>query len=221
MSMIKLCGIPLSNYFNKVRIALLEKEIPHDLETTAFPSQDPSYLKRSPMGKVPFLETEHGVLVESQVILEYLEDRYPAKPLYPQDPFARARVRETIQVLELHLELVARRLLGAALFGATVTEETKAEVARDLEKGLRAFSTLTKFSPYLAGSEFTMADAAAVMHFPLISVISKNVLGHDVLGGIHQLDAYFKLVRERESVQKVEADRNAAFAALMSSRQQS
>lgn len=221
MSMIKLCGIPLSNYFNKVRIALLEKEIPHDLETTAFPSQDPAFLKRSPMGKVPFLETEHGVLVESQVILEYLEDKYPAKPLYPHDAFARARVRETIQVMELHLELVARRLLGAALFGATATEETKTEVSRDLEKGLRAFGTLTKFGPYLAGAEFTMADVAAVVHFPLISIISKNVLGRDVLGGIHQLDDYFKLVRERESVQKVEADRNAAFAALMSSRQQS
>ncbi len=219
--MIKLCGIPLSNYFNKVRIALLEKDIPHDLDMTAFPSQDPEYLKRSPMGKIPFLETEHGVLVESQVILEYLEDQYPAKPLYPQDAFARARVRETMQVLELHLELVARRLLGAALFGAPASDETKKEVARDLEKGLRAFSTLAKFGPYLAGKDFTMADVAAVMHFPLISLISKNVLGSDVLGGIHQIGDYFKLMRERESVQKVEADRNAAFNALMSSRQQS
>jgi glutathione S-transferase len=219
--MMKLCGVFLSNYFNKVRLALLEKEIPHELDTAAYPSQNPEYLQRSPMGKVPFLETDQGTLVESQIICEYLEERYPEKPLYPADPFERARVRELIQVLELHMELVARRVIGAALFGAPVSDETKKEVARDLEKGLRAFTHLAKFGPYLAGKEFTLADVAAAMHMTTISVITKAVLGADALAGIPQLPDYFKLLRERPSVQKVEADRNAAFAAFMSSKQQS
>ena len=86
--MIKLCGFPLSNYFNKVRLTLLEKEVPHEVDGTAFPSQEPAFLARTPMGKVPFLETEHGLLCESQVICEYIEDRFPEKPLLPSDPLS-------------------------------------------------------------------------------------------------------------------------------------
>ena len=76
-------------------------------------------------------------------------------------------MRELIQVLELHVELAVRRVLGA-LFGATVSEETKNETRREVQKGLRAFTQLAKFGPYLAGSEFGMADCVAAVHFPMI-----------------------------------------------------
>jgi len=114
--MITICGFPISNYYNKVRLAAAEMGIEYKDDASVFPSQDAALLARSPMGKIPFLETEHGLICESQVICEYLADRFPEKSLYPADAFARAKVRELIQVLELHLELVARRLLGAALF---------------------------------------------------------------------------------------------------------
>ncbi|HMY56704.1 MAG TPA: glutathione S-transferase [Pseudomonadota bacterium] len=216
--MLKLCGFPISNYFNKVRLALLEKGVPHELDITAFPSQEAQFRQRSPMGKIPFLQTEHGILCESQIICEYIEELHPETPLLPRDPFAKAKVRELTQVLELHVELVSRRLLAAAFFGGHVTDETKAEVKRDLDKGLRAFSQLVKFDPFLAGSEFTLADCAAANHFPLISMTTKRMFGSDALSELPQLADYLKLVSERPHVKTVYADRDAAFARVLNSR---
>ena len=215
--MIKICGFPVSNYFNKTRLVLLEKGIAHEQDLTIAPSQSPEILARSPMGKIPFLETEHGVLCESQIIAEYLEDRFPEKPLYPADPFARAKVREMIQVLELHVELAVRRVLGA-LFGATVSDETKNETRREVQKGLRAFTQLAKFGPYLAGSEFSMADCVAAVHFPMISLVSRMALGEDVLASVPQMGDYMKLIGERPAVQQIWAERDAAFQQMMAAR---
>jgi glutathione S-transferase len=210
--MVKLCGFRLSNYYNKVRIVLLEKGIAHQEENIFF-SQDEGFRKRSPMGKVPFLETDNGVLCESAVICEYLEDAYPDKPLLPRDPLQRAKTREFLQVLELHIELVARRLYGEVLFGQKVSDEVKKEVARDLEKGVRALKQLAQFAPYAVGSEFTLADCAAGLHFPLVAMATKAVLGHDCLESIPQVGEYLKLVTSRPSFQQVNADFRSAFAA--------
>src|SRR5690349_18990596 len=108
--MIKLCGFRVSNYHNKVLIALYEKGVAFEEDCTVKPSQDPAYLALSPLGKVPYAEIDGTRLCESEVILEYLEEKYPDKPLLPKDPLARAKVRELTTVIELHLELVARRL---------------------------------------------------------------------------------------------------------------
>ena len=67
--MLKLCGFRISNYHNKVRIALLEKGIPHEEDASCKPSQADEFLARSPAGKVPFLELDGGRrLCESQAI---------------------------------------------------------------------------------------------------------------------------------------------------------
>src|SRR5687768_2942583 len=117
----KLCGFHLSNYHNKVRIALLEKGIGFEEDPSCRPSQKDEFLARSPTGKVPFVELDGGVrLAESQAVCEYLEDAYPQKPLYPRDPLARAKVRELITMIELHCELVARRLYRQAFFGGSI-----------------------------------------------------------------------------------------------------
>ena len=129
-------GFAASNYFNKAKLALLEKEIPFT-EELAMPSQDAAFLDVSPRGKVPFLRVDGASLCESQVICEYLEDAYPARPLYPADALARGRCRELIQILELHVELVARRLYPSALFGLPLQDQLKDQVAADLKLGHR------------------------------------------------------------------------------------
>ena len=71
--MIKLVGTPLSNYVATVRAALLAKNLEFT-EIDQMPVQEENHLKSSPMGKVPFIETNHGVLTEVNVIFDYLED---------------------------------------------------------------------------------------------------------------------------------------------------
>ena len=210
--MLRLCGFHISNYHNKVRIALLEKGIEHVDDAGCKPSQDEDFLARSPMGKVPFLEAGAGRISESQVICEYLEDAYPQKPLLPKDPWERAKVRELITFLELHVELVVRRLYPV-LFGRTVSDETKAAVEKALAKGIRGFGALAKFDPYVAGRELTLADCAAFVHLPLVSLTTKLVYGRDFLEGMPQVKPYLKMLGERPAFTRVNDDRKAAQAA--------
>jgi glutathione S-transferase len=208
--MLKLCGFHISNYHNKVRIALLEKGIAFEEDSTVTPSQKDDYLARSPMGKVPYLEVNGTRLCESEVILEYLEEAYPQKPLLPKDPIARAKVRELVTVMELHLELVARRLYPGVFFGGTLSDGTKQSVEKDLAKGVRAFKELAKFDPYIAGNELTLADCAAAVHLPLVSLSTKLAYGRDFLEGIPQVKSYLKMLGERPAFARVNADRKAA-----------
>jgi glutathione S-transferase len=214
----KLCGFHVSNYHNKVRLVLLEKGIPHEEDAACAPSQSPDYLTRSPMGKVPFLETEHGRVCESTVICEYLEEVYPQNPLLPKDPFARAKVRELVQVLELHVELVNRRTFPAVFFGGSLSDESKQSIRRELDKGVRAFGQLVKLGPFLAGPEFTLADCAAAVHLPMVAFTSQKIFGEDVLAGIPGIKEYRERLAERPHVARVYADRDVAFMAMMQKR---
>ena len=115
---LKLCGFSVSNYYSKLKLQLLEKQVPFEEELVWVGNTHPKLMDRSPMGKVPFLQTDHGCISESVVCAEYIEQAYPQHPLLPSDPLAAAKVRELIMVLELHLELVARELYVQAFLVA-------------------------------------------------------------------------------------------------------
>jgi len=208
--MLKLCGFRVSNYHNKVRLALLEKGIPHEEDAGCMPSQKDEWVGRSPMGKVPILEVDGTSISESEVICEYLEDAFPQKPLLPKDPVARARVRELVTHVELHMELVARRLYGAVFFGGKASDETREQVQKDLAKGVRTLQRLAKFDPFIAGKDLTLADCAAFVHLPIVSLATKLAYGADALEGIAQLKPYLRMLGERPAFARVNEDRKAA-----------
>jgi glutathione S-transferase len=217
--MLKLCGFHLSNYHNKVRIALLEKGIPFEEDAEVKPSQDEAYIAKSPMGKVPYAEIDGRRLCESEVIVEYREDRFPQKPLLPKDPLERAKVRELVTMMELHMELVARRLYREVFFGGRISDEAKESVRKDLAKGIRAFKALAKFDPFLAGRELTLADCAAAVHLPLISSATKLAFGRDALEEVPQVKPYLKMLGERPAFARENADNKAARQALVAAAQ--
>jgi glutathione S-transferase len=208
--MITLCGFSLSNYYNKVKMVLLEKGIPFTEERVMTKSTDEAVLAASPLGKIPFIRTPEGPLCESQVIAEYLDALSPDKPLTPQGPLAAAKMRELVTFIELHLELVARELYAQAFFGGSVDELTKERVRKQLAKNIAGFKRLAKFAPYVGGETFTLADCAAFVSLPLVASASKAVLGEDMLAaaGI-DWKSYVKLIGERPSAQRVAADRKA------------
>ena len=89
----------LDNLWNLVSdqsgvLVLLEKGVAFE-EVLAPPSKEESFLQRSPMGKVPFIEANGSFLAESQAIVEYIEETQPQPPLYPRDPWARAICRRS------------------------------------------------------------------------------------------------------------------------------
>jgi glutathione S-transferase len=210
--MLTLCGFAASNYYNKVKFALLEKGVPFEEELAWVGKTDPG---ASPIGKVPYIKTAQGPLCESAVIMEYIEQQYPQNPLLPADPFAAAKVRELVTFLELHLELVARNLYPEAFFGGKVSDGAKEKTGAQLEKNIAAFAALAKFAPYVAGDTLTLADCAAVVHLPLVSGATKLIYGRDFLADLPVRD-YMKFMGERASLQQVNADRKANMELMLS-----
>lgn len=216
---ITLHGSSISNYYNKVKLALLEKGVPFTEAHAGTPgasTADPAVLEVSPLAKIPFLTTEQGGLCESQAILDYIETRWPNPPLLPADPYAAAKVRELTTFIDWHLEIVARQLYGSAFFGAAaLSDSRKDSIRKQLTANIAAFKRLAKFAPYVAGDSFTQADCAAFNNLPLVGMASKAVFGEDLLlaGGV-DYKPYIKMIGERPAAQKVIADRKAAQAKL-------
>jgi glutathione S-transferase len=208
---ITLCGFALSNYYNKVKLVLLEKGLPFNEELVASGLKSETVLAESPLGKVPYIRTAQGALCESAVIVEYLERIAPEPRLLPAEPFAAAKVRELAQYVDLHLELVVRDLYPQAFFGGVVSDSSQARVRKLLDKNIPAFKRLAQFKPYLAGDSFTLADCAGYVSLPLVSLATKIIYGDDLLA-VHGIDckSYVKLIGQRPSAQRVDAERKVA-----------
>ncbi|HSV53897.1 MAG TPA: glutathione S-transferase [Burkholderiaceae bacterium] len=210
--MLTLCGSPISNYYNKVKLALLEKGVPFTEEKVDTHSTDEAVLSSTPLGKIPFIRTAQGGLCESQAILDYIESTWPEPPLLPADAFGQAKVRELVTFIDWHLEIVARQLYGSTFFGgAPLSEANAARIRKQLTENIAAFKRLAKFSPYVAGDTFTQADCAAFSNLPLVGMASKAAFGEDLLlaAGV-DYKSYVKFIGERPTAQKVVADRKAA-----------
>jgi glutathione S-transferase len=210
--MITLCGFGVSNYYNKLKLVMLEKQIPFS-ERLVYPWERDNFFSQSPLGKIPFVETDEGGLSESQAILEYLEDCFPAIPLYPISPFARAKCRELIQHLEINAEWVVRRLYKESFFSGNVSLETKNEVKERLVLGLQAIAGLANFSPYICGSDFTAADCVAFVHFTMIRLATVAIYQTDMLA-LHIPDStvFMRRMTTRPHFRTMIRDRDLAFA---------
>jgi glutathione S-transferase len=210
--MITLYGLAISNYYNKVKFALLEKQIEFK-EVFVIPSQEPEFLVKTPLGKIPFIETDNGYISESQAIIEYLDDAFPEHPLFPADAFERGKCRELIMHLEINIELIARRIYGEALFGRPTSQEVKDEVKTKVEAGLVGVTRILKLAPYALGEQFSIADIIAWPHLQLVAFTTQKIYGEDLVAKhIPGIETYTKLIESRPHAQIVSADRAVALA---------
>ena len=210
--MLKLHGFSSSNYYNVPKLALLEKGI--DFEevlsyTGVGPKYKPEYLDKSPLGKVPALESQEGFISESRAILEYIEAAHPQPPLLPSTPFAIAKVQELSQFIELYFELVARRLIPNLISGTQPEPAVAQEFETNINKAAEALAKLSDFSQFAYGDEFTLADIAAILNLPVVRSAGKQFLGEDPLSQVPGLDAYCLRMEERPHVKTIRADAKA------------
>jgi glutathione S-transferase len=102
--MLTLYNAAHSTCSQKVRICLAEKNLPFkDIKLDLGKAKEhlrPDYLKINPNGVVPTLVDDDETIVDSSVICEYLEEKYPQIPLSPADPAGRAHMRAWMRFLE-------------------------------------------------------------------------------------------------------------------------
>ncbi len=212
--MLKLHGFAVSNYFNMVRMALAAKGLDFEVVRT-FPSQEAQWLEKSPMGKVPCLETVQGFITETQTIIQYLEDEYPDKPILPASSFERARARQLMHTIELYLELPARRLFPGALFGRHNEDLTIEEVKPVLEKGVRALNHLADCGPYLMGAIPFAPDYMALYTLPIIQQVAKKTYDWDILSEIDGSSDLLAALNSNEHAKRFGAESDAEMAEFL------
>lgn len=212
--MLTLHGFAFSNYHNIVKHALMAKGIPFR-EDIVYPGT-PELLAVNPTGKVPAMTTARGTLLgESSVLLEYLEDAYPDKPLYPAEPEARARVRQLMKVAELYFDLPARRLLPAVLGNVVIDQPVKDDVRMTLERGVRSLNTLATFSPFVAGKEMSLADIYLRYALAIPRLAAPGQLGWDIMAAVEGLAAWDAMMADSDISRKIDADMRANTADFM------
>ncbi len=204
-SVIKLYGMTYSNYYNMVKAVLIEQAMDFE-EVDVRPNQEPGFLQKSPMGKVPFIETDAGFLTEAAVIIDYIDAVGNGPSFYPEDPFARAKVQELMRHLELYIELPARRLYGEVFFGKPASDSEKLAVKALLEKGFRALGKLAQFNPYIAGEQITYADFYFRFSVSLATVVCRKAFGWDAYREVPHIKQLLDLLDQRESIKRVQAD---------------
>ena len=207
---LKLYSMDFNSAGQRVRTALHLKGLDFEYISIKKLGWD-EYRKINPQGLAPTLDVDGKRFAQSTAILEFIEEQWPEPPLLPKDPLVRARVRELVTHMELHVELVAHRTYGAVFFsGKALSDETREQVQRDLAKGIRTLQRPVKFDPFLAGRDLTLADCAAFMHLPIVSLATKLAFGGDALQAMTGLKPYLRMLGERPAFARVNADRKAA-----------
>src|SRR5262249_21604947 len=199
----KLYSGPLSLFTGKVRIALDEKGLEYDIVSVPFSRagyqpKHPDVLAINPKAQVPVLVDGPVTLYDSTIILEYLEDRYPAPPLYPRDVAERARCRQ--------LEAAADEILFPFVFELILEVFYKPAPERDADRIARARAGIARHyqdlerefagRDHLCG-EFSVADIG----YFLTATFAAN-LGAPIGDQHAELRAWYDRVLARPSVTK-------------------
>ena len=171
--MLTLHSHPLSTFSRRVRIALLEKKIPHEIalvDMAAKQHRSPEYLKLNPYGRVPTLEEDGFVVYESTAILEYLELTRPDPPLLPPDPRGRALAAMHVKLCDIQLARQTSTLIFPKRFlpKERWDEKAMAQAKAEIEKHLAILEPQLGGKQWLVGDRYTMVE---VCYTPLVQFL--------------------------------------------------
>jgi|JI8StandDraft_1071087.scaffolds.fasta_scaffold40525_3 glutathione S-transferase len=201
--MIRLHGYPISNYYNRVKMALKIKGLAFE-EVKAAPAKDEEYLKINPLGVIPTLEIEGVFFAETHPMLEYLEERFPdTTRLLPKKPEDRHLVRQLVNYIDIHIDKPIRFVRDYHTIDAATPEALKEIIVRELLLAVGSINRAARFAPYIAGNEISFADCAAYCTIPWFALLAERHLGENPLAAIKGFADY-----------KAFLDQNPDFAEL-------
>jgi RNA polymerase-associated protein len=142
-------------YCHRVRMVLAEKRVSVDIINIDGASLPEDLLDLNPYNTLPTLTDRDLVLYNSQIIMEYLEDRYPHPPLMPVDPVSKARTRLFLYRIDHDWYSMLNDIAGG--------DEKAAGKARNaLRDSLTVVAPTFKQKPFFMSDEISLVDCSLV-----------------------------------------------------------
>jgi glutathione S-transferase len=208
--MMKLYGSLASPYVGRTVLGARWKGLDLPLEA-------PPGGRMNPMGKMPTLESGGRYVAESMVILEFLDDASPQKPLLPVDPVDRAHVRLMGRITDLYVMAHG----GGFFRNLNPAQRNQAEVdvaAAGLRKGLADLEHFMGSGPYALGTTPTQADCAMLPCLMMMSSIVGAFGIANLLEGRPKLEAWMKFMQSEPVAGPFAKEYTAAIQAFLSGR---
>lgn len=204
----------LSPYAQKVKMALVEKALPFECVIPDLAAPDGRFLAASPLKEVPALVDGEVTLFNSSIIVEYLEDKWPATPILASDPVDRARSRAVQSVCDSQLEAMVFSMTEFIAFKRAEGELAQAMLAKarqDVAHLLQWLSAQLGPRPYFNGQTFGLGDMAALPYLATVSLYKLGPAADSPLG------QWFERCRQRPSFLRCQADAKAELAGFKAS----
>lgn len=200
-----LYGLEYSVYTRIARLALLEKAVPHLLETVEIfgPQGVPEeHLERHPFGRIPVLRHRHFELYETTAITRYVDEAFPGSVLQPSRPEERARMNQIIGLLDAYgyHPMVWGVFVRHLEDPSAGTQPNGADLAHQLATARKCLSALDRLQSQescLVGESLTLADLHA---YPMLCYVALVPEGKTLLGEFPTLARWFEVMHQRPSV---------------------
>jgi glutathione S-transferase len=169
----------------KVRIVFEEKSLPwtEHLMTLQGDQFDPAYLKLNPNAVVPTLVHDGQPVIESSIILYYLDDAFPEPPLMPDAPLARVRVRAYNKLIDEYLHNACSTLSFATAFRARMAKMTPQQLDEHLAQSPSQKRSEFKRDVILKGLDSKFVVDALHLHEKLLGWMENSLRDGDYLAG--------------------------------------
>ena len=210
-----LYGASYSVYVRTVRLALLEKGVPHSLvPVDVFASGGPpkDHFERNPFGRIPAFEHAGLMFYETGAITRYVDEAFDGPALQPVEPVDRARCNQFISIADnyayphlvwgIYVELVSKPRRGEPSDPVRVASSIAS--ARTC---LRAMETLLGDGPWLAGPSLTLADLYVA---PMLAYFRQALKGKELLLDHPRLSAWWDQMIKRASMRNSEPESTSA-----------
>ncbi len=187
-SVMTLYSGPLCPYSHRVRIVLAEKGVSVDILNVDVDNPPEDLIELNPYQSVPTLVDRDLVLYQSNIIMEYLDERFPHPPLLPVYPVARAKSR----LMMFRIDNDWYKLLLAIL----AKDKTSDAARKELRENLVSLAPLFGTMPYFMSEEFSLVDcylAPLLWRLPALDIELPNSSA--------PIKAYAKRLFQREAFQ--------------------
>ena len=158
-----------SSYSRKIRVMLIEKGVPHEVETVNL--WEPNDLKKTnPLGKVPALKLDDGsVLINSPLIAGWLDSRFPTPRFIPEDPTQRTEVRRWEALADGTMDAVAASLYELRFHDEARRSRDWLERQRGkFESGFAAMEQQLGGRSWCVGESMSLADISLACHIGFV-----------------------------------------------------